>query len=279
MKISFVIELVGYANAVLGVAMLMMRTMIPLRIAGILHNVVSIMFGTLAGVYPMHGAALQSCCRSTATACTKCESSSARSRKPAAGDHSMEWIKPFTTKRDVKAGQVLFRKGDVADRMYFVVSGKFVVARTRTSRSVNGAVVGELAFLAPTASGRRRCECVAKGEVLEIDYDKLEQLYYQNPSFGFYFLQLTSARLFDNIDAAAGATLHDARHRASRACATSLRSRRKRAEPAIPPAAPRARSLSGLATSSASTNVAAKKMKAMIAVTNSTRSKPPRLCR
>jgi len=26
-----------------------------------------------------------------------------------------------------------------------------------------------------------------------------KQLYYQNPTFGFFFLQLTSRRLFDNI--------------------------------------------------------------------------------
>jgi hypothetical protein len=37
MKINFIVELIGYANAVLGVAMLMMRTIIPLRIVGIAH--------------------------------------------------------------------------------------------------------------------------------------------------------------------------------------------------------------------------------------------------
>lgn len=36
-------------------------------------------------------------------------------------------------------------------------------------------------------------------ELLKIGYDRLEQLYFQNPKFGMYFLQLTAARLFDNI--------------------------------------------------------------------------------
>jgi hypothetical protein len=35
--------------------------------------------------------------------------------------------------------------------------------------------------------------------MLEISYDKIEQLYYQNPKFGFCFLRLSTARLFDNI--------------------------------------------------------------------------------
>ena len=198
MKISFALELVGYANAALGVAMLMMRTMIPLRIAGILHNVVSVVFGSLAGVYPMlvqhsillplNGYRLHEMRKLV------------RSVKEAAvGDHSMEWIKPFTTKRDVKVRDVMFRKGDVADRMFFVMSGKFLVRELNITLG-NGAIVGELAFLAPDRKRTQTLECLEKGEVLEIDYEKLEELYYQNPSFGFYFLQLTSARLFDNID-------------------------------------------------------------------------------
>ena len=35
--------------------------------------------------------------------------------------------------------------------------------------------------------------------VLSVTYDQVEQLYVQNPAFGFYFLRLASARLFQNI--------------------------------------------------------------------------------
>ena len=42
-------------------------------------------------------------------------------------------------------------------------------------------------------------ECVEDGELLTITYAQVKQLYYQNPEFGFYFLQLTSARLFQDI--------------------------------------------------------------------------------
>jgi hypothetical protein len=33
-----------------------------------------------------------------------------------------------------------------------------------------------------------------------VTYDQVEQLYVQNPAFGFYFLKLVTARLFQNID-------------------------------------------------------------------------------
>jgi hypothetical protein len=35
--------------------------------------------------------------------------------------------------------------------------------------------------------------------VLTASYQQVKELYFQNPQFGFYFLRLTSERLFDNI--------------------------------------------------------------------------------
>jgi CRP-like cAMP-binding protein len=35
--------------------------------------------------------------------------------------------------------------------------------------------------------------------VLTITYEKLLELYFQNPEFGYYFLRLTSERLMQNI--------------------------------------------------------------------------------
>ena len=42
-------------------------------------------------------------------------------------------------------------------------------------------------------------ECTENGEVLQITYEQVRQLYHQNPQFGFYFLQLIARRLFQNI--------------------------------------------------------------------------------
>jgi hypothetical protein len=38
--------------------------------------------------------------------------------------------------------------------------------------------------------------------VLSVNYTKVEELYVQNPAFGFYFLRLSSARLFQNLETA-----------------------------------------------------------------------------
>ncbi len=60
-------------------------------------------------------------------------------------------------------------------------------------------------MLAPDRTRTQTLVCTETGAVLEISYDRIEQLYYQNPKFGFYFLRLSTARLFDNIKRLEGA--------------------------------------------------------------------------
>jgi CRP/FNR family cyclic AMP-dependent transcriptional regulator len=114
------------------------------------------------------------------------------------GDLNMDWLKSFTSTRRAKSGDVLFRKGDVADAMFFVVSGRYRVAELGMD-ILSGQVVGELGLLAPNQLRTQTLECIDDGELLQITYEQLKQLYYQNPKFGFYFIQLASRRLFENI--------------------------------------------------------------------------------
>jgi hypothetical protein len=43
-------------------------------------------------------------------------------------------------------------------------------------------------------------ECIEGGLILSVSYNQVEELYVQNPAFGFYFLKLVTARLFQNIE-------------------------------------------------------------------------------
>ena len=42
-------------------------------------------------------------------------------------------------------------------------------------------------------------ECTEAAQVLTITYERLLELYFQNPQFGYYFLVLTSQRLLQNV--------------------------------------------------------------------------------
>jgi CRP-like cAMP-binding protein len=83
--------------------------------------------------------------------------------------------------------------------MFYVMSGLFRVSEIGVELG-RGQIVGELALLAPGKKRSQSVECVADGEVLEISYDKVRQLYFQSPKFGFFFLQLATRRLFENLE-------------------------------------------------------------------------------
>jgi CRP-like cAMP-binding protein len=81
--------------------------------------------------------------------------------------------------------------------MFFVISGRLRLRELGVD-ILPGALVGELGLLAPGRTRTQTLESVEKTELQRISYDRLEQLYFQNPQFGVYFLRLTTARLFEN---------------------------------------------------------------------------------
>ena len=192
------VTIIGFIAAGLSIATLSMKTMIPLRVVAIASHVAFAVYGALlpsiptlvlhAVLFPLNIYRLRGMLKLI------------REVKAASqGDLSLECLKPFMTKRQITAGETLFQKGDAADEMFYLVEGRLHLKEIGVDLAP-GSVVGEMGFLAP---GRRRTqtlECSESGSVLRISYDKLKELYFQNPTFGFHFLQLATCRLFDNVD-------------------------------------------------------------------------------
>jgi len=196
MSVTFA-DALGYIAASLVFLTFSMKTMIPLRIVSICSNVFFIAYGYLSPAYPLlvlHIALLPLNVFRLQQMLTLVRQVGAATQ----GDLNMEWLKPFTSKQTAKAGDVLFRRGDKADSMYFVVSGEFKVMELGIPIGP-GQVLGELGLLAPDQIRTQTIECIKNADTLRITYDQVRQLYFQNPKFGFYFLQLTSRRLFENI--------------------------------------------------------------------------------
>ena len=190
-------DVIGYVAAIFVFVTFWMKTMIPLRTLGIASNVFFIGYGYLAGAYPplfLHLFLLPLNC----VRLYQMLQLSKQVQEAAAGNLNLDWLKPFTSSRAMTAGEVLFCKGDVADRMFFVVSGRCRLAESGIEIAP-GAVVGELGLLSPDKTRTQTMECTEGGGLLEITYAQVRQLYFQNPKFGFYLMEITSRRLFENI--------------------------------------------------------------------------------
>jgi CRP-like cAMP-binding protein len=191
------IEIIGFIGAALMVVSLAMKTMIPLRAVGIISSIFQIAFALLAGITPM---LIQHSVLLPMNAYRLYEQTMLvrRVRKASNEGLSMDWLMPYMTKRQVHTGQILFRKGQPATEMFIVSSDRLRLSEIAVD-VLPGGVVGELGLLAPNQQRTQTLECVEDAEILQIGYDRIKSIYFQNPSFGFYLLRLTSARLFQNI--------------------------------------------------------------------------------
>ena len=193
-NIANMLALVG---AILYVATLMVRTIVPLRVLGIVSMLFFIGYGALAGAVATFLLYLLSL-PINIFRLHQMLNLVKKARISAQGDLSMDWLKPFMTQRKYKAGDVLFNKGDAANEMFFTVTGKFLVKEIGIELPP-GRIMGELGFLSQNNRRTQTVECIENGEVLTINYDKLLEIYFQNPEFGYYFLRLSSDRLLQNI--------------------------------------------------------------------------------
>jgi hypothetical protein len=192
------VDALAWLAAVLAITGSAMRTIIPLRCIGIATNAVSLVYAVIMRAYPSITVNLILLPLNTVRLYQMIRL--IRQVKQASkSDLSMEWLKPFMTRRKVNAGEILFAKGDSATCMFYTLSGRYRL-KELDIELLQGQVVGEMGFLSPENRRTQTLECIEGGEVLNISYDEVRQLYFQNPEFGFYFLRLTSERMFKNME-------------------------------------------------------------------------------
>jgi len=190
-------EWIGWLGAAFSLGTSWMRTMIPLRALAMTANLCGLGYGMATGSGPtlaVNAVLLPV----NAWRLWQMVVLTRRVREASRGDPSMAWIKPFTARRRLRAGEVVFAKGDVADAMLYLLSGRYRLVELGLQRGP-GEVVGELGLLAPDNRRTATLRAETDGEVLVVTYDQVRQLCLQNPEFGFYFLHLAAGRLFNSL--------------------------------------------------------------------------------
>ena len=188
----------GYAAVISSIITCAMKTMIPLRIVSMTCNTLFIIYGFFGGIYPTLILNLVLLPLNTLRLHQMRKLIQDVEAAASMGETSIDWLKPFMSRRSFRRGDIVFRKGDVADAMFYSVTGRYQLKEIGIEIPV-GQVFGDLGFLAPDNRRTQTIECTEDGEVLTATYQQVKELYFQNPQFGFYFLRLTSERLFDNI--------------------------------------------------------------------------------
>ena len=186
-------ELIGVAAAAASLYAAHSKTIIPLRVAAIVANLLAMVYSLTHGTYPtfmlnavllplnawrLH--AMLSLIRDI-DAATK-------------SDMNVDWLLPYTRPRNFKAGDVIMERGDFATAAFYVVSGEVEIVEIGETFG-RGTLLGEIGLFTPDGRRTMTVRCKTDVQAAMIDYDQFKQLYFQNPQFGFRLLHLIVARL------------------------------------------------------------------------------------
>jgi len=191
-------EAVGYAASLLVVCTFYMRTMVPLRVVALASNVAFMAYGFLGGLAPvvvLHAILLPL----NTLRLLQMRRLIRKARESAQGDPSMDWLVPLMARRALPAGHVLFNKGDEANHLYVVLRGSIHLIEVGVHLGP-GSLIGEIGVFSPHGRRTATAMCESDVEIASITAEKVVELYYQNPTFGFHLVQLAIRRLLENVD-------------------------------------------------------------------------------
>jgi hypothetical protein len=114
---------------------------------------------------------------------------------------TLDWLLPYMRPLALPKDTVVFHKGAAADAMYFVSHGRVRFEELGVEMG-KGALFGEIGIFSHDKVRTATAKCMEDCSLLQISAEKVRELYYQNPDFGFFIVGLITRRLIE--DAAAG---------------------------------------------------------------------------
>jgi CRP/FNR family cyclic AMP-dependent transcriptional regulator len=190
------VEATGYLASALVLATFCMKTMIPLRVAAVCSNLAFIVYGFWDGLYPvlvLHAILLPLNVWRAAQMLRLIKRVEAASK----GDLSTDWLRPFMKEVRLKSGEIVFSRGDHADRLYMIIAGEIHLEQIDHILRP-GDLFGEIGLFSAEHQRTQTARTLTDVDLLWISEGELAQICYQNPGIAFYFLRLTTNRLIAN---------------------------------------------------------------------------------
>jgi len=190
----------GFTGAAFMLASYTMKSMLPLRVAALLASCCLVVYGYVFHALPT--LALYSVLIPINIRKTLQIRKLVRTIEEAKADTPLaQWLLPHMKRRTVKAGQVLWRQGDVATEMLYLESGRMRLIE-HDQPLEPGALVGEIGLFAPenrrTLSLETTEDCVVHG----LSAEAMMHLYFQSPKLGYHVMRLIVARLMHDTEVA-----------------------------------------------------------------------------
>ena len=183
----------GFVGAALMLASYLMKNMLPLRYVALAANVVLVAYALITQAWPtmaLYAAMIPINVKKVREIRKLVRAvESARADTPLA-----DWLQPHMTRRQVRAGDTLWQRGDVATEMVYVDQGRLRLVEHDEVLGP-GSLVGEIGLFAPDHRRTGTIRCDTDCTLYTMSADAMAQLYYLNPKLGFHVMRLVVARL------------------------------------------------------------------------------------
>lgn len=195
-----VAEALGYLAATLVFLTFCMRTMLSLRLLAVASNVAFISYGLADGLTPilvLHGTLLPVNLLRLAQMRRRVRLASEAARMPS-GQEGFEWLIPLGNMRSLPAGTRVFGKGDPADSLFVIVRGGVRVPEVGVTLGP-GALFGEIGLFSGKEARTASAEAVGPVTLAELTERRVQELYFDNPSFAYRLIRLVTRRLVEQL--------------------------------------------------------------------------------
>ena len=197
-------EIVGVAAAAASLYAAHAKTIIPLRIAAVIANVLAMGYSLMHGTYPTF--ALNALLLPLNAWRLHQMIGLIRGIDAAiASDLNADWLLKYMRPKTYRAGDIMMERGEYATEAFYVVAGEVEIVEINQVRGP-GTLLGEIGLFTPSGRRTMTVRCKTDVQAATMGYDQIKELYFQNPQFGFRLLHLIVARLQSNADLAQAGT-------------------------------------------------------------------------
>ena len=193
------LQALGFLAALLMFSTFYMKNMIPLRIIGIASNITFIIYTANAAIWPvftLHVVLLPM----NIFRLVQMIKLIKEVKRASEGDMSFEFMIPHMKKENYQKDDIIFHRGDKADKIYILKSGLLSVDELDVTIQP-GEIFGEMGVFASEPIRLATLRCTTDAEILSMTDSQIRELYFQNPQFGFYLIQLLLKRFSqDDVD-------------------------------------------------------------------------------
>jgi hypothetical protein len=190
------IDLLGYAAAFLVFLTFCMKTLLWLRMIAVASNLVFIAYAVGAGLIPiliLHGVLLPL----NLFRLWEHYAVIQRTRAATRGDVTVSALLPFMERRKVPGGATIFRKGDMADRLFYVQAGRVEVLEFGKFLEP-GEIFGEVGLFSEGRSRTATVRAIEPSVVLEIDRASVLRVCRETPELALLLARVITDRMVDN---------------------------------------------------------------------------------